>query len=100
MPVHEPVHQGVHQLDGGAIAGGHLFMSGRAKINELSTNTTCPPDHAMAGGQARGHLKPAEISRFPALSTIFLLKFNKREIGKENALAKEYAREGGQVDNA
>lgn len=45
-------------------------------------------------GHGSGHLKPAENSRFYPLSTIFSLISERRILGEEIALPKEYAREG------
>lgn len=80
---------------GGAMPGGHLFIFNQAEMNEIVHHPTVHYLSGVASGQARGHLKPAEIRQSCPLSTIFLLKSKKRRIERKVALDKEYARVGG-----
>lgn len=95
-PVHQPVHQRVYHLYGGAIVDGHLFIDGARNINAPVYRSGV---HRLSQPHDRhvdGHSKPAENSRLYRLSIIFLSNSKKRNRREKNATEKEYAREDRQ----
>jgi hypothetical protein len=89
MSVHQPVHQGVHQPYGGAVASGHLFINGIEMMNKPVHHLPVHQRHEVASGHDGGHPKPAENRHYQALSTIFLFNSKRRIIEK---ISKGYAR--------
>lgn len=84
---------GVYQIDGGALASRHPFINGAPNMNNTVYQAHVYQPQNIVGRQAGGHQDGAEISHSSPLSTIFLLKTEKRRIEREKRSPKGYARE-------
>jgi hypothetical protein len=100
MPVHQPVHEGVHQPNGGAVPSGQALISASYTMNRSVHYLAVHQFGDMASGQASGQNEPSIFSGLTSLSTIFLLKSQKRRMERKMATAKDTRAKGGQVDKA
>lgn len=92
------VHKSVHQVGRHTPASGHLFITGGNCLNASVHHLPVHQPRNTASGHASGHMKASDFRALTALSTIFLSKFNKREIERKRA-GLENTREGcGLVD--